>query len=237
MIDTAAFDEDGYAIVDSVLSSAELATILAVLEARKAPTDKRGCVRDIIDRIPELQSVPNSPFIREIVTRVLGDRHFLVRATLFDKTSAANWKVPWHQDVTIAVTRRSEVKGYGPWSLKEGVLHVQPPSRILENMMTVRVHLDDCPTENGALRVMAGTHRLGRLNQLQVEEHVKESSAVACEVHAGGALIMRPLLLHASSAAARPGHRRVLHFDFAAGELDGDLDWRLYAHGQKLVAR
>lgn len=36
-----------------------------------------------------------------------------VKGIVFDKTPAANWKVPWHQDLTICVERRIDVNGFG----------------------------------------------------------------------------------------------------------------------------
>src|SRR5258708_10336185 len=68
-----------------------------------------------------------APSIRSLVEPVLGQNAFAVRGLFFDKTQEANWKVPWHQDLTIVVKERLEVQGFGPWSIKEGVPHVQPP--------------------------------------------------------------------------------------------------------------
>lgn len=176
--------------------------------------------------VPELRAVADHPAVRGLAQKALRPKAFVVRATLFDKTPDANWKVPWHQDVTIAVRERKDAPGYGPWSIKEGVQHVQPPSRVLEHMVTVRVHLDGCPAENGALRVMPGTHRLGRIDQNDALRHVSESQAVICAAKAGESLVMRPMLLHASSPSSTPGHRRILHFDFADSELDEGIQWQ-----------
>jgi ectoine hydroxylase-related dioxygenase (phytanoyl-CoA dioxygenase family) len=126
----------------------------------------------------------------------------------------------------MAVRERRDVPGYGPWSTKAGVTHVQPPTAVLERMVTVRIHIDPCPASNGALRVVPGTHALGRLNQNLVEPHIEESRAVCCEADSGDALVMRPLLLHSSSSSLNAGHRRVLHFDYAVGDLGGGLEWR-----------
>ena len=56
---------------------------------------------------------------------ILSSAAFPVRAILFDKTPSANLKVAWHQDRSIAVKRRIDVPGYGPWSVKEGIEHVR----------------------------------------------------------------------------------------------------------------
>ena len=66
-----------------------------------------------------------------------------VRAVLFDKTEDANWSVAWHQDRTIAVRERREVANYGPWSVKDGATHVEPPFEMMRGMVTLRAHLDD----------------------------------------------------------------------------------------------
>jgi hypothetical protein len=115
--------------------------------------------RNLLDVFPEVQRLARSPVIRELVVPVLGSDCFPVRGILFDKIPGANWKVPWHQDVTIVVQDKIEIEGFGPWSTKADVLHVQPPAMVLENMLSVRLHLDACGEDNGALRVIAGSHQ------------------------------------------------------------------------------
>lgn len=224
------FESAGFTMVPALLSAVEVQLLISAIEERTGTERGRGGVRDVLDHMPELRAVALHPKVRAIVESVLGCDAFLVRSILFDKTEASNWKVPWHQDITIAVYERRDSEGYGPWSTKAGVLHVQPPTDVLERMVTIRIHLDACPAANGALRVMEGSHRLGRINQNYAERHVDESSAITCEAQVGEALVMRPLLLHASSPSAHPGHRRVLHFDFAIGELANGLTWHMRAH-------
>ncbi len=227
MLNSQRFEEDGFAITEPILSSSEVDTLIARIEQHIVTDSKRGGVRDIMHRLPELQAVAQHPSVLSLLQQTLDGDAFVVRSTLFDKTDAANWKVPWHQDVTIAVNGRMEFVGFGPWSTKEGIVHVQPPTEVLNRMVTIRVHLDPCPASNGALRVMPGTHKLGRIDQNEAPTYVDESNAIICEVSAGAALIMRPLLLHASSPSAQPAHRRVLHFDFATGDLPNGLQWRM----------
>src|SRR5262245_7189469 len=100
----------------------------------------------------KLRSSPSRQPFACFVEPILGPGAFVVRGLFFDKTPRANWKVSWHQDLTIAVRVRIEAPGFGPWSLKAGVVHVQPPAEILERMATVRLHLDDCSESNGPLR-------------------------------------------------------------------------------------
>jgi ectoine hydroxylase-related dioxygenase (phytanoyl-CoA dioxygenase family) len=220
----ASLERDGYCVIEGVLSEDEVAAFRPVVERELAPRQGRGGVRNLLD-FRATRALADNGAIAEIVEAVLGPGAMPVRGILFDKTSASNWKVPWHQDVTIAVAERLEVDGYGPWSLKEGVAHVQPPASVLQRMVTVRIHLDDCPEENGALKVVAGSHRRGKIPERQVAEIVADGEVRVCEAQAGGVLVMRPLLVHSSSAAEVPGHRRVIHFDFAGGDLNGGLKW------------
>lgn len=76
----------------------------------------------------------------------------VVHGLYFDKHKDVNWKVSLHQDLTIAVRRQVDIQDYGPWSIKEGIPHVQPPVSILKSMLALRLHLDDTNEENGALR-------------------------------------------------------------------------------------
>jgi len=148
-----------------------------------------------------------------------------VRAIYFDKSAHANWGVAWHQDLTIALQARVEVAGFGPWSMKDGVPHVQPPTELLEQMLTVRLHLDDADHTNGALRVLPGSHRLGRLTAERIQELRASQVDVLCTAAAGDALFMRPLLLHASNRSTSTRHRRVLHIEYAGFSLPEVLRW------------
>jgi len=174
--------------------------------------------------VPEVRSLAKSPAVRALVDPVLGPKAFPVRGIMFDKPPEANWKVPWHQDLSITVKEKKGVSGFGSWSRKAGVLHVQPPDSVLQNMLAVRIHLDDCGESNGAVRVIPGSHLQGRLNTEQIQRF-STARAVFCAVAVGGALLMRPLLLHASSASVSPFHRRVIHLEFASGALPRGLEW------------
>ncbi len=145
----------------------------------------------------------------------------------FDKTESANWNLPWHQDVTVAVKARREVAAFGPWTLKAGIPHAHAPAELLGRMVTIRIHLDACGPENGPMRVLPGSHEDGRLSPAGVNAWVARvaEQGVSCLVPAGGAVVMRPLILHSSIVATAPGHRRVIHLEFAAEDLPGGLEW------------
>jgi len=237
MVGTAQFsladlERDGFAVVPSVVPESHVAALIdavASFEASHPAVREKGgstyAVRRLCELIPAIRALSGSPATRELIEPALGPSARVVRSILFDKSAAANWKVPWHQDLTIAVKQRREVNGFGPWSSKADVPHVQPTTEVLQRMLTLRLHLDDCGPENGPLRVVAGSHALGTIDLDAVPEIRRTRREVTCTVPAGGALLMRPLLLHASSPAQRPGHRRVIHLEFAAGDLPGGLEW------------
>jgi ectoine hydroxylase-related dioxygenase (phytanoyl-CoA dioxygenase family) len=119
---------------------------------------RRGGVRSVLGAVPAARELADRSAVRAAAASVLGHRCFPIRATYFDKTQNANWNVAWHQDLTIAVRERRDVPGFGLWSVKDGVIHVQPPVAVLERIVAVRFHLDPCGRENGPLRVIPGSH-------------------------------------------------------------------------------
>jgi ectoine hydroxylase-related dioxygenase (phytanoyl-CoA dioxygenase family) len=175
--------------------------------------------------LPAVATLARSDRFLDLVRPHLPAQPFPVRAIYFDKSPGANWLVPWHQDLTLALRARAEHPGFGPWSTKDGIPHVQPPVALLQQMLTIRLHLDDADTSNGALRILPCSHRLGRLSAGRIQGLRKEQCAFVCAVAAGDALLMRPLLLHASSRSTSARHRRVLHLEYAAFALPADLQW------------
>jgi ectoine hydroxylase-related dioxygenase (phytanoyl-CoA dioxygenase family) len=222
--------QDGFAIIPHVLTPAEVDALKHALARVTNPlaARKRGAtyaLRNLLEASPEVRILAKTALVRDLVEPILGKKCFPIRGILFDKIPDANWKVPFHQDVTIAVREKIETEGFGPWSVKAGVLHTQPPVAVLESMLSVRLHLDDCHERNGALRLVPGSHLLGRIAESDIESIRQHWGERVGGVSMGGALLMRPLLLHASSQSQIPEHRRVIHIDFAAGALPGALRW------------
>lgn len=148
-----------------------------------------------------------------------------VRAILFDKSPAANWSLAWHQDRTICVRERREAPGFGPWTVKAGLLHVAPPFDLLARMVTIRIHLDDVPADNAPLLIAPGSHHFGLVREDAIDAVVERCGVHACEARAGDIWVYATPILHASEAAAVPRRRRVLQIDYAAFDLPGGLLW------------
>ena len=229
-------DSTGFSVVPNVIPGEQIASLIAALERQFALADGalrlRGgnvyAVRNLLQLVPEVRLVAASTPVRTLIESVLGSAAFPVRSLLFDKTAEANWKVFWHQDVTIAVSKRIDFPGFGPWSTKAEVQHVEAPVGVLEKMLTLRIHLDACDESNGPLNVLPGSHTQGKLNEEMLQDWRRRTTSATCLAQSGDVLFMRPLLVHASSPAVKPAHRRVIQIEFTAGQLPGGLLW----HGQ-----
>ncbi len=151
--------------------------------------------------------------------------HVPVQCTAFEKSADRNWLVPLHQDVAIPVAERVDHPGCGGWSNKQGTWFVQPPDDVLARLVAVRVHVDDCGPDDGVLNVVAGSHRHGRLGDDAAVAMRDARGVTPCPVPRGGAMAMRPLLLHASAKSAGTSRRRVLHFLFGPAQLPCGLAW------------
>ncbi len=225
--------EQGFAVIPECLDAADVQRLLLEIESAACePNNAAIRQRETVYAIRNLSKVAPGIFdgklpsqLRGLVEPLLGSDACLVRAILFDKTADTNWGVFWHQDLSIAVRQRDQVVGFDRWSVKSGVTHVQPPASILERMLTVRLHLDACHQENGALQVLPKSHRHGRLTTAQIDRFKESQPPVTCCISAGGAVVMRPLILHRSEKATQSAHRRVLHMEFSAELLPEPLEW------------
>jgi len=211
-----AIARDGYALLQGFLNAGECAGLAARLPQTAA---RAGGTRNVPSELHCTDALDAA------ACQLMDRPAFAVRAILFDKTPQSNWAVPWHQDLAIPVHERHDLPGYRAWSLKEGVWHVQPPPAVLDAMLTLRLHLDDCTADNAPLQVVPGSHALGRIGAPATAALLEQRLAVTCAARAGDVLAMRPLLLHASAKARQPRQRRVLHVEYAAQELPAPLRW------------
>jgi hypothetical protein len=202
----------GFLIVKDVLALSETARLLRTLEASLLTRSRAGA-RHLMKHAA-VSDVANDPRLLAIARGFLGPFAVPYRATLFDKSSARNWLVPWHQDTALPLQERRDVPGWGPWSIKSGITYAHAPVAALSRVVALRVHFDDSRENNGPLRVLPGTHALGVLSEADTERLVREIPAVDCLVSSGGIVAMRPLILHASSKAETDHPRRVLHIEY-----------------------
>ncbi|QDS99418.1 phytanoyl-CoA dioxygenase family protein [Adhaeretor mobilis] len=220
---TGRFDEDGFCLARAAISPCQLAELIDVLQDDRF--EKSPGRRDLFQLREVICNFACSQVVSDLVGPVLGSQARCVRGLVFQKNANLNWQVAWHQDRTIAVKKKSEVGGYQAWSVKQGIPHVNPPSELLERMLTLRIHLDSANQENGVLEVLPGSHMGGILTEIEIAELAQNTKSVPCIAQPGDVLLMRPLLLHASRKVNSTNPRRVLHLEYAAESLPTPLQW------------
>lgn len=226
------FTEQGFVLLPALLEAGECDALGFQLEAGAVAAPSRAGSRCLLSQ----------PWCRALAARLrrsvalaglLPPGGRAVQCTSFRKSTTRNWAVPLHQDLSIPVAEPVDHPRLRGWSRKEGGLYVQPPAELLQQLVAVRLHVDDCRAEDGPLRLLPGSHRLGVLSDavlLQTAVQARQERAeVVCAAPRGSALVMRPLLLHASSKATGTGARRVLHFVFGPQDLPCGLRWPLVA--------
>ena len=148
-----------------------------------------------------------------------------VRIVAFNKSEGANWAVPWHQDRIVAVEAKHDVSGFSNWSQKAGVWHAEPPLNVLENILFVRVHLDDTDADAGAMEIARGSHLEGKVAAADAAEMAARYPLEICTAKRGDVLVLKMLTLHRSGVAKIAKSRREVRIDFAASELPKPLKW------------
>ena len=207
-------DADGFAVLPGVLRQSEMDTLRPDID--KTPLHRsRAGARHMLGNT-SVAALASDHRLLEIARQVLGAEARPFRATLFDKSPTSNWLVVWHQDITLPLRERQELPGWGPWSVKEGVTYAHAPATALEQVLALRIHLDDSTAKNGPLRVLPGTHTMGVFTDDEIWGMAAEIDPVDCLVTAGGVVAMRPLIVHASSKSLTEMPRRVLHVEYAS---------------------
>jgi hypothetical protein len=117
------------------------------------------------------------------------------------------------------------VPGFGPWSVKQGLIHVAPPIDLLASMVTLRAHFDPVGPGNAPLLIAPGSHRFGRVPVDEIDQVVECCGTFACLAAPGDIWAYATPILHKSDAAQDPARRRVLQVDYAASDLPGGLAW------------
>lgn len=207
-----AVEHHGYGIAEAVLDELECVQLLDHVAASAVGRSRAGARHLLCS--PPVASLASDPRLSRIAASVLRRPAIPFRATLFNKSNTANWSVAWHQDTALPLRTRFEAPGWGPWSVKAGVLYAHAPTGALERVIALRVHLDDSVHTNGPLRVLPGTHLLGVLSDEEIAHVAQIAHAADCVVARGGVLAMRPLLIHSSPRVEVTASRRVLHIEY-----------------------
>jgi ectoine hydroxylase-related dioxygenase (phytanoyl-CoA dioxygenase family) len=205
--------EQGYAVLPHIFSDTEIFAVVAELSRSQLKRSRAGA-RHIL-AIGAAREIADDMRVLRIAREILGTDAVPFRATLFDKSPSSNWLVAWHQDTALPLLEKIERPGWGPWSIKDGVIYSHAPKDALDQVLALRVHLDDSTPANGPLRVIPGTHREGVFTDSELQARASKSQGVECTVAKGGVVAMRPLIIHASSKSENDLPRRVLHIEYA----------------------
>lgn len=225
-------EQQGYQLLSSIYSNQEIDDLREAIDELdpQHPNVRKGknlfAVRHLLEVSPSLTELIFNDALKNVLAP-FGQSLYLIKSLYFDKPPQSNWFVFYHQDLTISVQEKRTTSGYVNWTHKHGVSGVQPPVTILKNILTCRIHLDDCDQENGGLRVLPHSHRQGILSSQAIESiKLNTPSPIWCNAAAGDVLFMKPLLLHASPKNSSNRHRRVIHLEFATEPLNTNLKYR-----------
>lgn len=229
MKQTGEFIENGFAVINGIYSLREVEEILRVIENTNSDKDtfrKSNDLFAIRQFFKEVTSVSKLVFnvkLISILKNLFGDKYYVVKSIYFDKPQSSNWYVSYHQDLTISVDKKLDVEGFRFWTTKKYQFSVQPTLDILQNIVTIRIHLDDTNENNGALKVVSKSHKKGIYRPETIDWTIEKE--VSCNVEKGGIMLMKPLLLHSSSRTTDNRQRRVIHIEFSNIELPKELNW------------
>ena len=221
-MNTHRFDNDGYAVLPGILTNdmcEEISSMLTLLG------DKGIGARGLLN-MPWCARLAQLLRHHPTIAASLPCDAVAVQCTYFEKSKDQNWLVPIHQDLSIPVKRKVDEPALTGWSEKEGSIFVHAPQLILRDLVAVRLHVDECGENDGPLRIVPGSHRVGRLTNVDAMKVRDKLGEVVCTVEKGGALLIKPLVLHASSKSSGKSRRRVLHFVFGPRILPFGLRWR-----------
>lgn len=110
---------DGFFVAPQVINEATVASLISAIEKTQDAAGVRRrdsvyAIRNLFDVVPTVRELVRNHSIRSLIESIIGPDCFAVRGILFDKNPAANWKVPWHQDLSIAVREQKHLDGFGP---------------------------------------------------------------------------------------------------------------------------
>lgn len=214
-------NSSGYVIVPAIYSQPEVESICKLITQIHGEVQLFG-TRQFLKRTSGLQELLMNDRMKNLLAEVAPD-YFIIKSIYFDKPAGANWFVSFHRDQTIFVKEKIEAFGFKNWTQKDGEFGVQPPAEYLGDIVTVRIHLDDADETNGALKVIPYTHSESTVRPAAMS--FSDSDSVLCPVKAGGVMLMKPLLFHASSKSTSDKPRRVIHLELCSLELPEGMEW------------
>jgi len=158
----------------------------------------QGVLYDLYQRIPEFRRLAESPTILNALKPIIGDNVLLYENSLVYKPKSKRNEVPWHQDF---MDRPNEPLKLIAW-----------------------IALDKVTVENGALKVIPGSHNQGFLPWIRKEGETHHTRLdtdglnlddfVFAELEPGDVLIFNQKLVHGSDRVSSPENRRAYRISY-----------------------
>ena len=127
--------DSGYEIVPACLTGSECDRLREALSHESAPRTRAGARHLMSHRA--VRALANSDPLVSLARQWLGGAAIPFRATLFEKSRATNWLIPWHQDTALPMSRQFEAEVWGPWSRKAGALYAHAPAWALSRSASI----------------------------------------------------------------------------------------------------
>jgi len=225
-------EEKGFSIINNIYTSEEIiemGIMLDSIDTSKSVFRKSEdlfAIRQFLKEVPQIKKRIFNNRFKNVLNTIAGGDYFLVKSIYFDKPEKSNWFVSYHQDLTISVDSKQNIEDFNHWTSKHNQFAVQPTIDIIENIITLRIHLDNTDENNGALKVIENSHSKKIYRPETIDFMIEKETF--CNVNAGGIMIMKPLLLHGSNRTTNTKRRRVIHLEFANKQLPEPLQWAEY---------
>lgn len=218
----AAFDRDGFVVLDAAFSDDELAPLVDALDRNEAHTETH--LQTLDDGRIAIAEAGAITFTVHLVEREPVARDFArhpVFADLCHDLIGPDVRLYWDQ----AVYKKPEKPRRFPWHQDNGYAFVDP-----QEYLTCWVALTDATVDNGCPQVIPGAHRDGTLAHHFVEPlgwEIIEShpDAVAAPVGKGGIVVFSSLTPHLTGPNVTGSVRKAYILQYApdgAAVLDGD---------------
>ncbi|MCE2438827.1 MAG: phytanoyl-CoA dioxygenase family protein [Candidatus Latescibacteria bacterium] len=206
--DVSDFNRNGYVLVENLFSEDEVRILLKAVETGARVAENTRGTSDASGKTSRLAiwhelgddiwtAVSTCPRIVNNIRILLGEEVAFFHGKVMFKDAHEGGAWEWHQD-------------YGYW-YSQGF--------VFPRMISAFIALDECTRENGCLRVLRGSHRLGRLDHVRLgtqtgtdPERIRDIEAlfecIDCEMSPGSVLLFHCNLLHSSMPNTSSRHRR-----------------------------
>lgn len=121
--------QKGFEVYEGVFSEEECQAVTDRLSSMGAFS--RAGKRNLMS-LDLIAAMASTRRLATICQELTGTNLVPYKATLFNKTGKANWLVAWHQDTALPIERDVRSEGWGPSSVKDGVIYSHAPSEVFK---------------------------------------------------------------------------------------------------------